>query len=53
MTKIMIVWMIFGIRLQRSFLLLATYSFHKYLRYRQTQTSGDKVENTQPRCGSS
>jgi len=50
--KIMMVWMIFGSKLLSSFLKLAIYSFLKYLRYRQTQTSCGDVEKMHRRFGS-
>jgi len=46
MKQILIVWVIFGRKLLSSFL-SATYSFRKYLRYRQT--SSGNVENLQLR----
>jgi len=52
MKKIMILWMIFGSKLLSSFLMLAIYSFIKYLRYRQTQTSSGNVENIHRKFGS-
>jgi len=52
MKKILIVWIIFGSKLLSSFLMSAIYSFPKYLRYRQTQTSSGNVENLQLRFGS-
>jgi len=44
--------MIFGSKLLSSFLKSVIYSFLKYLRYRQTQTSSSKDENLQLRFGS-
>jgi len=41
--------MIFGSKLLSSFLMSAVYSFLKYLRYKQTQTSSGNVENLQLR----
>jgi len=48
MTKMLIVWMIFGSRLLRSFLMSAFYSFLKYLRY-TTNRQADKFEKIQVR----
>jgi len=45
-------WMIFGSKLLSSFLMLAIYSFLKYLRYTQTQTSSGNVEKIHRRFGS-
>jgi len=45
MKNIMIVWMIFGSKLLSSFSMSAIYSFLKYLRYRETQTSSGYFKN--------
>jgi len=46
------VWVNFGSKLLSSFSVSAIYSFRKYLRHRQTQTSNGNVENIQLRFGS-
>jgi len=50
--KIMMVWMIFDSKLLSSFVMLAIYSFLKYLRNRQPQTSSGNVEKIHRRFGS-
>jgi len=48
----MIAQMVIGRKLVSSFSMPAIYSFLKYLRYRQAQTSSGSVEKTQLRLGS-